>query len=108
MAREIDEAWIDEAIERHRRIDLLRDEFDKAAATTLVTVRSPDGTVEVVVTAEGDITDVRIRGALQQRTAADLTREIQAVVSSAADAARWARQKLHDEVFSAFLTLEER
>jgi DNA-binding protein YbaB len=108
MAREIDEAWIDEAIERHRRIELLRAEFHKAAATTLVTVRSPDGTVEVVVTADGDITDVRIRGALQHRTAGDVAREMQAVVSAAADAARWARQKLHDEVFSSFLTLGER
>ena len=34
MAREIDEAWIDEAIERYRRIDVLRAEFDKAVPRT--------------------------------------------------------------------------
>ena len=73
MAREIDEAWIEEAIERHRRIDLLRAEFDRAVASTEVTVRSPDETVEVVVTAAGDIIDVRVRGTLQHRSAADLS-----------------------------------
>ena len=54
MAREIDEAWIEEAIERYRRIEALRAEFDKAAAAVEVTVHSPDGLVEVVVTAAGD------------------------------------------------------
>ena len=42
MAREIDEAWIDEAIDRHRRLDVLRADFDKAVAGTEVSVRSPD------------------------------------------------------------------
>jgi hypothetical protein len=32
MPREIDEAWIDEAIERYRRLDVLRGEFEKAVA----------------------------------------------------------------------------
>lgn len=105
MAREIDEAWIEEAIERHRRIDLLRAEFDKAVASTEVTVRSPDETVEVVVTAAGDIIDVRVHGTLQHRSAADVSREMQAAVRSAGDAARWARQKLQDEVFSAYRPL---
>jgi hypothetical protein len=107
MAREIDEAWIDDAIERYRRIEVLRAEFDKAVAGTEVTVRSPDETVEVVVTADGQITDVRLRGTLQHRTATELSREIQAVIASAADAARWARQKLHDEVFGAYRSLGE-
>jgi DNA-binding protein YbaB len=107
MAREIDEAWIEEAIERHRRIDVLRAEFDKVVASTEVTVRSPDETVEVVVTAAGDIVDVRVQGTLQHRSAADLSREMQAAVSSAGDAARWARQKLQDEVFSAYRPLGE-
>ena len=108
MAREIDEAWIDEAIERYRRIDVLRGEFEKAVAAHVVSVHSPDDTVEVLVTAAGDIADVRIKGTLQNRNAADLAREVQAVVTKAAEAARWAREKLHDEVFGGFRALGER
>ena len=108
MAREIDEAWIDEAIDRYRRIDVLRGEFDKAVAAHVVSVHSPDDTVEVRVTAAGEITDVQIRGTLQNRNAADLAREVQAVVTTATEAARWAREKLHDEVFGAFRALGER
>jgi len=108
MAREIDEAWIDEAIERYRRIDVLRAEFDKAVAAHLVSVHSPDDTVEVLVTAAGDIADVRISGNLQNRNAADLAREVQAVVTNAAEAARWAREKLHDEVFGGFRAVGDR
>jgi DNA-binding protein YbaB len=107
MAREIDEAWIDEAIDRYRRIEALRAEFDKAVTAHVVSVHSPDDTVEVLVTAAGDITDVRIRGSLQNRTATDLAQEVQAVVTSATQAARWAREKLHDEVFGAFRSLGE-
>jgi hypothetical protein len=107
MAREIDEVWIGEAIDRYRRIDALRAEFDKAITAHVVSVHSPDDTVEVLVTAAGDITDVRIRGSLQNRTATDLAREVQAVVTSATEAARWAREKLHDEVFGAFRSLGE-
>jgi len=107
MAREIDEAWIDEAIDRYRRIDALRAEFDKAVTAHVVSVHSPDDTIEVLVTAAGDITDVHIRGSLQNRTAAELAQEVQAVVTSAAEAARWAREKLHNEVFGAFRSLGE-
>jgi len=107
MAREIDEAWIDEAIDRYRRIEALRAEFDKAVTAHVVSVHSPDNTVEVLVTAAGDITDVRIRGSLQNRSAADLAQEVQAVVTSATDAARWAREKLHDDIFGAFRSLGE-
>jgi len=107
MAREIDEAWIDEAIDRYRRIDALRAEFDKLVTAHVVSVHSPDDTIEVLVTAAGDITDVHIRGSLQNRTAAELAQEVQAVVTSAAEAARWAREKLHNEVFGAFRSLGE-
>jgi hypothetical protein len=107
MPREIDEAWIDEAIERYRRIDTLRAEYDKAVAAHVVSVHSPDDSVEILVTAAGVITDVRIRGSLQHRQAADLAREVQAVVTNATEAARWAREKLHDEVFGAFRSLGE-
>ena len=99
MAREIDEGWIDEAIDRYRRLDQLRAEFDKVVASHSVSVHSPDDTIEVVVTAVGEITDVRISGSLHHRNAAEFAREIQAVVTSAAEAARWARAKLHGEIF---------
>ena len=108
MAREIDEAWIDEAIERYRQIDVLRGEFEKAVGTHVVSVHSPDDSIEVLVTAAGDITDVRITGDLRHRSAADLAREVQAVVVNATEAARWAREKLHAEVFGAFRSLEGR
>ena len=99
MTREIDESWIDEAIDRYRRLDRLRAEFDRVVASHSVSVHSPDDTIEVVVTAAGEITDVRISGSLHQRSAAEFAREIQAVVTSAAEAARWARAKLHGEIF---------
>ncbi|MCU7724185.1 YbaB/EbfC family nucleoid-associated protein [Actinoplanes sp. KI2] len=99
MAREIDESWIDEAIDRYRRLDRLRAEFDQVVASHSVSVHSPDDTIEVIVTAAGEITDVHISGSLHQRNAAEFAREIQAVVTSAAEAARWARAKLHGEIF---------
>ena len=41
MAREIDEAWIDEAIERYRRVEALRAEFDRAIAANVSTRSTP-------------------------------------------------------------------
>ncbi|SDZ35247.1 YbaB/EbfC DNA-binding family protein [Micromonospora pattaloongensis] len=107
MAREIDDAWIEEAVERYRRIESLRAEFDEAVHGVEVTVRSPDGLVEVVVTAAGAITDVRILGALHGRTNVELSRSVRAAVAAAADAARWAREKLHAETFGDYRSLAE-
>jgi DNA-binding protein YbaB len=107
MVREIDEAWVEEAIERYRRIDELRAEFDRAVATSVVTVRSPDGLVEVVVTAAGVIDDVRFHGPLTNRSPAELARSVRAAVTAAADAARWAREKLHVETFGEYRRLTE-
>ena len=107
MAREIDEVWIDEAIERYQRIERLRGEFEKAVASHSVSVHSPDNSIEIVVTAAGAITDVRIHGTLHHRNPAEFAREIQAVVTTAADAARWAREKLHGEVFGKHHRLGE-
>lgn len=107
MSREIDEAWIDEAIDRHRQLTQLRAEFDKAVAGHSVSVHSPDDSIEVVVTAAGDIVDVRIHGPLQHRRPDELAREIRAVVTNAAEAARWAREKLHGEVFGKLHPLGE-
>jgi len=107
MAREIDEAWIDEAIERYRRVEELHAGFEKAVAAHTVSVHSPDQSIEVVVTAAGDIVDVRIHDGLRHREPSEFAREMRAVVTSAAQAARWAREKLHGEVFGSLRTLEE-
>ncbi|HWH01055.1 MAG TPA: YbaB/EbfC family nucleoid-associated protein [Pilimelia sp.] len=102
MSREIDEGWVAEAIARHRRIEARRAEFDKAVQDVAVTVRSADGTVEVVVSAAGEVRDVTIRGSLAGRTNADLSHAVRSAVVAAADAARWAREKLHVETFGEF------
>jgi hypothetical protein len=101
MGREIDEAWIEEAVERYRRIEERAAEFDRAARSLTVTVHSPDGLVEVLVSAAGTIRDVRI-GALQGRTSAEVSRSVREAVTAAADAAAWARQKLHAETFDEY------
>jgi DNA-binding protein YbaB len=105
MAREIDEAWIEAAVERYRRIDGLLAEFDKAVAGVEVSVRSPDGLVTVVVTADGTIRDVRIEGSLQGRSSTQVARAVRDAVTAAADAASWARQKLHAETFGEYRPL---
>ncbi|SDT72408.1 hypothetical protein [Actinoplanes derwentensis] len=106
MAREIDEAWIDEAIDRYRRIEDLHADFGAAVAAHTVSVHSPDQSIEVVVTAAGDIVDIKMHGGLRHREPAEFAREMRSVVTSAAEAARWAREKLHGEVFGSFRTLE--
>lgn len=107
MGREIDEAWIEEAVERYRRIESLRAEFDKAVHDLRVTVRSPDGLVEVVVTAAGEITDVQVFDGPNGRVDARLSRAVHAAVTAAAEAARWARDKLHSETFADYHPLAE-
>ena len=107
MPREIDDVWIEEAVERYRRIESLQAEFDKAVHTAEVTVRSADNSVEVVVSAAGEIRDVAILGPLPGRTAADLSRSVRQAVAAAADAARWAREKLHAEIFGDYRPLGE-
>ena len=107
MAREIDEAWISEAIERHRRVEQLRDDYERAVESHQVSVHSPDDSIEVTVTAAGAITDVRIHGGLQHRNPVEFARQLQAVVANAAEAARWARDKLHGEIFGKLHALGE-
>ncbi|MBU2667658.1 YbaB/EbfC family DNA-binding protein [Actinoplanes bogorensis] len=107
MAREIDEAWIGEAIERHRRVEALRDDYERAVEAHQVSVHSPDDSIEVTVTASGRIAGIQIHGGLQHRQAAEFARELQATVTSAAEAASWAREKLHDEIFGKLRPLGE-
>jgi DNA-binding protein YbaB len=107
VAREIDEAWIEEAIDRYRRVERLLADVTKALAGVDVTVRSPDGLVEVVVTADGTIRDVVISESAQGRSPRELSRAVQSAVSAAADAARWARTKLHQDMFAEHRDLLE-
>jgi DNA-binding protein YbaB len=103
MGREIDDTWIDEAIERYQRIEDRRAELDRAAKGVEVTVRSPDGLVEVVATADGAVVDVRIHG--DGHSNGELSRAVRDAVIAAADAAAWARQKLHTETFGEYRPL---
>lgn len=107
MAREIDEAWIEEAIDRYQQVERQLAEFDKALSNVEVTVRSPDGLVEVVVTADGSIRDVVIGDAAQGRTPRELSRSVQAAVTAAADAAGWARERLHRDTFGGLHPLAQ-
>jgi len=107
MAREIDEHFIEEAIERYQRLDARLAEFDKAMRTAEVTVSSPDGLVEVVVTADGTIRDVTITGRLAGHTNVELSRSVRLAVAAASDAAAWARTTLHAETFSDYRALGE-
>ncbi|HEU4422230.1 MAG TPA: YbaB/EbfC family DNA-binding protein [Pilimelia sp.] len=107
MAREIDEAWVEEAVERYRRIESLQADFDKAVRGVEVTVRSADDSVEVVVSAAGDIHQVNLVGPLHGRSGPEVSRSIQQAVAAAADAARWAREKLHAETFGDYRSVEE-
>jgi DNA-binding protein YbaB len=107
MAGEIDEAWVDEAIERYRRIEAVQAEFDKAVRGLEVTVRSPDDLVQVVVSGDGAIRQVAVVGSLHGRSNEELSRSIQSTVTAATDAARWARQKLREETFGEYHPLEE-
>jgi DNA-binding protein YbaB len=107
MGREIDEAWVEEALERYRRIEELQAAFERAVRRAEVTVRSPDGLVELVVTADGAVRQVHFLGSLQTRSAAEVARSVQNAIAAAADAARWAREKLHAETFGGYRRLAE-
>src|SRR5262245_43178881 len=105
MAREIDEAFIEAAIERYQRLEGLQEEFNHAVSGVEVTVHSPDGLVEVLVTADGTIRDVTIGEGFRNRSARDLSLAVKAAVAAATDAAAWARAKLHHDMFGEFRPL---
>jgi DNA-binding protein YbaB len=105
MVRDIDEHFIEEAVERYQRLDARLAEFEKALGTVEVTVSSPDGLVEVVVAADGTVRDVAVTGELSGRTNTELSRSIKQAVSAASDAAAWARTKLHAETFGDYRPL---
>ncbi|GAA2510149.1 YbaB/EbfC family nucleoid-associated protein [Pilimelia columellifera] len=103
MPVEIDESWLDDALERHRQIEKRQAEFAGAAARLEVTVRSADGWVEVRVTAAGDITGIRFT---REARGDKLASSVLEAVTAAVDGARWARDKLWRDVFSEFPSLK--
>lgn len=101
MAKELDEAWVEEAIARHHRTERLRAGFDEWVRTAEVSIHSPDQLVEVRVRADGAIRKVSLVRPLHGRTDAEVGRSIDAAVGAAAHAADWARRTLYAEVLRA-------
>jgi DNA-binding protein YbaB len=108
MAHEMDEAWVEEAITRYRRIERLREECDARINRTEVTVHSPDRLVEVTVGADGAIRKVAVVGPLADRTNVEVSRSIEAAVSAAAEAAEWARRTVYVETFGDYVPVGRR
>jgi DNA-binding protein YbaB len=102
MVREIDEVFIEEAIERYQRIDERRSEFAKASAGMEVTVHSPDGLVTVIVAVDGTIRDIDIDERLLAESGVDVSRSVRLAVTAAGDAATWALAKLRSETFADY------
>lgn len=102
MTRELDEAWVQEAIARHRRTEQWQAEFDSWVGAAEVSVHSPDELVEVLVCTDGSIRSVRV-GPLQGRTDVEVSRSVDAAVGAAAAAADWARRTLYAETLRGAL-----
>lgn len=102
MPREIDDAWVEEAIEAYRRIEEKQASFTRSLERLEVTVRSPDDAVEVIIGADGVVKRVTVLGQLASMSNEDLARSILQATSAAHDAARWARRKLHEETFGEY------
>lgn len=100
--REIDEAWIEQAVTHYRRLERRRTELADRVAHADVTIRSGDGLVEILVGADGAFHDVRIAdAALRTLSARDLSRTVLGACQQARTAADWARQKLAEQEFGA-------
>jgi DNA-binding protein YbaB len=105
--REIDEAWIEEAVSAYRRIEERQAEFRRSLADIAVSVRSPDGLIEVVVAGEGGVRNVAVVGTLRNQSAAEINRSIQAALHAAKDGAEWARRRLHQDIFGDYPSLND-
>jgi DNA-binding protein YbaB len=100
---EIDEKWIEAAVDNYQRLDELRCRFRERVRVAEVTVTSPDGLVEVVVAADGEFRDVVIHDrAVRGLTGAQLSEAVLAACRDARGAADWARRKLYEETFRGF------
>ncbi|HEX6075440.1 MAG TPA: YbaB/EbfC family nucleoid-associated protein, partial [Micromonosporaceae bacterium] len=99
--------FVEEAIGQYRRIEALREEFERAATELEVTVRSPDGLVEIVVTGAGEFRDVVITDEAvdPDRASRNLARAVLAACQAASSAREWARHKLYEEHFRDYRPL---
>ncbi len=102
MAREIDEVFIEEAIQRYQRIDERNAEFAKASAAHGRHGALAGRLVTVVVAVDGTIRDIDIDEHLLGSSGADVSRSVRLAVTAAGDAAAWARAKLRAETFSDY------
>jgi DNA-binding protein YbaB len=102
MVRELSEAWVEQAIARHRWHERLQAEFDARLSMTEVSVQSPDELVEVRVAADGSVRQVNLVGPLHGRTNVEVSRSIAAALGAAADAADWARRTLYADLFGRY------
>jgi len=108
MPREIDDAWVEEAIEAYRRIEEKQASFARSLGRLEVSVRSSDDSVEVIVGADGLVKRVTVLGQLASMSNEDLARAIHQATSAAHEAAQWARRKLHEESFGDYERLGRR
>jgi DNA-binding protein YbaB len=100
---DIDEEWLEAAVQNYQRLDALRSRFRNAVETVEVRVTSPDGLVEVVVAADGQFRDVVIaERAVRGLSVAELSKAVLTVCRDARGAADWARRKLYEETFRGF------
>jgi DNA-binding protein YbaB len=104
----VDEAWIEAAIQSYQRLERLTAEFEKSLSSVEVRVSSPDGLVEVLVSADGVIRDIVIGDDARGVPPRELARSVQAAVAEATNAAAWGRQRLYRETFGEFARLAER
>jgi DNA-binding protein YbaB len=107
MSTEIDEQWLAEAVDRHRRIEDLQTRYTTALTQLEVTVRSADQAVEVRITAAGAIVDVMITEVGRGQRHEQLSAAMKDAVTAALDGATWARDRLRRDMFGDYHSLKE-
>ncbi|WP_018352285.1 YbaB/EbfC family nucleoid-associated protein [Longispora albida] len=105
MAPEYDAAWVDAAIARYEEIEARQASYERALGQVEVTVRSPDGQVELVVAASGEVRAVTVAERGRTGSTSELNAAILAAIQSSVKAAEWARQKVHAEQFAGYTLL---
>lgn len=106
MPREIDETFIARAVELYDSIDARQKEFDQAVKKLEVSVRSPDGLVEIVMAGDGTFRNVVISPeAFDEHDPRSLSKAVLAACRAADNATTWASRKLYEETFRDYRSL---
>ncbi|MEV6523448.1 YbaB/EbfC family DNA-binding protein [Longispora sp. NPDC051575] len=100
MPQEYDTAWTDEAVARYERIEARQAAYERAVRAVEVIVRSSDGSVEVTVSADGEIRAVTLEGVSRA--------DILETLRSAGEAATWAREKVRAQELGEYPPLVPR